>query len=73
MFTGIVTDVGEVVRLVERNDVRRMSIATAYDAATIALGASINCAGVCLTVVSVEPWLRRARFSTSRRRRKRWG
>ena len=55
MFTGIVTDVGKVVRVVERNDIRRISIAAAYDAATIAVGASINCAGVCLTVVSVEP------------------
>ena len=55
MFTGIISDVGKVVRVVERNDVRRISIATAYDAAAIAVGASISCAGVCLTVVSVEP------------------
>jgi riboflavin synthase len=55
MFTGIVSDVGKVVRVVERNDVRRISIASAYDPASIAIGASINCAGVCLTVVSVEP------------------
>ena len=54
MFTGIVSDVGRVVRTVERNDIRRISIDSAYDPATIALGASINCAGVCLTVVSVE-------------------
>jgi len=55
MFTGIISNVGKVVRVVERNDVRRISIATAYDAAAIAIGASISCAGVCLTVVSVEP------------------
>jgi riboflavin synthase len=54
MFTGIVSDVGRVVRVVERNEVRRLSIASAYDPATIAIGASINCAGVCLTVVSQE-------------------
>ena len=54
MFTGIVTDVGEVVRVVEGNDVRRISVDSAYDPATIAIGASISCAGVCLTVVSVE-------------------
>ena len=51
MFTGIVTDVGKVTRVVERNDVRRITIATTYDPATVAIGASINCAGVCLTVV----------------------
>jgi riboflavin synthase len=55
MFTGIVSDVGKVARVVERNDVRRISIASAYDPAGIAIGASINCAGVCLTVVSSEP------------------
>ena len=55
MFTGIVTDVGRVVRVTEGNDVRRISIATVYDPATIAIGASINCAGVCLTVVALEP------------------
>jgi riboflavin synthase len=53
MFTGIVTDVGKVTHVVERNDVRRITIATAYDTATIAIGASINCAGVCLTVVGI--------------------
>jgi riboflavin synthase len=55
MFTGIVSDVGKVVHVVERNDVRRISVASAYDPATIAIGASISCAGVCLTVVSIEP------------------
>ena len=62
MFTGIVSDVGRVVRVVEGNDVRRLSIASAYDPATIAIGASINCAGVCLTVVSLEPADRGAIF-----------
>ncbi|MBS7546113.1 riboflavin synthase [Ancylobacter oerskovii] len=55
MFTGIVTDIGEVVRIERRNDVRRLTIATAYDTATIDLGASIACAGVCLTVVETQP------------------
>jgi len=55
MFTGIVSDVGRVESVVERNDVRRIAIASAYDPATIALGASISCAGVCLTVVAVDP------------------
>ncbi len=52
MFTGIVTDVGRVTEVVARNDVRRITIATAYDTATIDLGASVSCAGVCLTVVA---------------------
>ena len=53
MFTGIVTDVGTVTGIVEGNDVRRISIECAYDPATIAIGASISCAGVCMTVVSL--------------------
>ena len=53
MFTGIVTDVGTVAHVVDRNDVRRITIATAYDTGTIDIGASINCAGVCLTVVEI--------------------
>jgi riboflavin synthase len=62
MFTGIVSDVGKVVHVVERNDVLRVSIASAYDPTSIAIGASINCAGVCLTVVSLEPGEQGATF-----------
>lgn len=62
MFTGIVSDVGRVTRVVEGNDLRRISILSAYDAATIAIGASINCAGVCLTVIAVEPGGKGATF-----------
>src|SRR5690242_536827 len=50
MFTGIITDVGRVRAVVPSGDTR-FAIATAYDTADIALGASIACAGVCLTVV----------------------
>ena len=50
MFTGIVTDIGTVRRAEQRGD-RRLEIATAYDLATVDLGASIACSGVCLTVV----------------------
>ncbi|KAF2990835.1 riboflavin synthase [Methylocystis sp. MJC1] len=53
MFTGIVTDVGEVISVEPRGDLRRLRIACAYDAETIALGASIANSGVCLTVVAV--------------------
>lgn len=55
MFTGIVTDIGEVVAVEPRNAVRRLTIATRYDTATVDLGASIACAGVCLTVVETRP------------------
>lgn len=50
MFTGIITDIGSVVAVEQRADLR-VTIATGYDTAAIALGASIACSGVCLTVV----------------------
>lgn len=53
MFTGIVSDVGTVRSLTPRRDGVRLRIETAYDPATVAIGASIACAGVCLTVVAL--------------------
>src|SRR4051812_36524140 len=53
MFTGIITDVGRV-RRARRGESLDLTIASAYDPTTIALGASIACSGVCLTVVRVE-------------------
>ena len=50
MFTGIVTDIGTVRAAEQRGDLR-LQIETGYDTATIDLGASIACSGVCLTVV----------------------
>jgi riboflavin synthase len=50
MFTGIITDVGHIVAVERRGDLR-LRIATAYDTASIDLGASIACSGACLTVV----------------------
>src|SRR5437868_12511679 len=50
MFTGIVTDVGTVRKAEQRGDLR-LEIAPGYDLATVDLGASIACSGVCLTVV----------------------
>jgi riboflavin synthase len=53
MFTGIVTDIGEVTAVEPRaQGLARLTIACAYDADTIALGASIACSGVCMTVVA---------------------
>lgn len=53
MFTGIITDLGRV-RRVRHGEGLELTIATGYDPATIELGASICCSGVCLTVVSLE-------------------
>ncbi len=50
MFTGIITDVGHVMALENRGDLRAR-IATAYDISGIDIGASIASDGVCLTVV----------------------
>ena len=50
MFTGIVTDLGTVMSAEQRGDLR-LQVRTAYDLATVDLGASISCSGVCLTVV----------------------
>jgi riboflavin synthase len=54
MFTGIITDVGRIRRLRRYAGGLDLTIATAYDRADIALGASIACSGVCLTVVALE-------------------
>ena len=56
MFTGIITDVGRIVAVEQRGDLR-LRIACGYDMATVDLGASIACSGVCLTVVGKgEDW-----------------
>ena len=54
MFTGIVSDIGRVSRLDKRGDLRAR-IDTAWDTATIDIGASIACDGVCLTAVALGP------------------
>jgi len=51
MFTGIVTDVGRVRAVRDTNRDRRFEIETAFDLAGVDIGASINHAGCCLTVV----------------------
>jgi len=52
VFTGIVSDLGEVLEVSERADgLRRLTIACGYDPDTIEIGASIACSGPCLTVV----------------------
>ncbi|MEO1950607.1 riboflavin synthase [Thioclava sp.] len=51
MFTGIVTDIGEILELEQRGDLRAR-IGTSYDVGSIELGASIACDGCCLTVIA---------------------
>jgi riboflavin synthase len=64
MFTGIVTDIGEVVAVHARADnLRRLKIACGYDRAGIADGASIACNGVCLTVAAAGAEDERTWFS----------
>lgn len=77
MFTGIITDIGEVTAATDLPEGRRFRIATAYDPAAIDIGASIACSGVCLTVVAlpedganarwfeVEAWEEALRLTTA--------
>ena len=56
MFTGIITDVGRIEKVEQHGDLR-LRIACGYDMASVDLGASIACSGVCLTVVDKgEGW-----------------
>lgn len=52
MFTGIITDIGKVLELEQRGDLRAR-IGTGYDISGIDIGASIACNGVCLTVIAL--------------------
>jgi riboflavin synthase len=52
MFTGIVSDVGEILAVEPRAEgLRRLKVACSYPIDSIAIGASISHSGVCLTVV----------------------
>ena len=51
MFTGIITDIGTIASAEERGDLR-LVVNTGYDTSGIAIGASVACSGVCLTVVA---------------------
>lgn len=52
MFTGIITDMGEVLAVEQRGDMR-VRIGTSYAVSGIDIGASIACDGVCLTVIAL--------------------
>ncbi len=76
MFTGIVTDIGRLTHLLPLDQGVSLRIETRYDPATIAIGASIACSGVCLTVTArsgsgdgarwfdVEAWEEALRLTT---------
>jgi riboflavin synthase len=64
MFTGLVSDVGEIIRAEgDQAILRRYVIESSYLATSIAIGASISCSGICLTAVSVEAHAERSRFT----------
>lgn len=52
MFTGLVSDIGDVVVCERKGDLARIRIHCGYRAETLAIGASIACSGPCLTVVA---------------------
>ncbi len=54
MFTGIITDVGEVVRVEKKENERRFVVRTHYDTSMIDIGASIAHDGCCLTVTDID-------------------
>lgn len=54
MFTGIVTAQGEITAIERRNGLIRWTVESPYDAAGVAIGASILHAGCCLTVVETQ-------------------
>jgi riboflavin synthase len=51
MFTGLVTDVGHITRIEDRNGLRRLTVDSAYPASSLQMGASVMHSGVCLTLV----------------------
>jgi riboflavin synthase len=53
MFTGIVTDIGEITAVEPGGQAgdRRFVIRTKHDMKPVAIGASIACSGCCLTVI----------------------
>jgi riboflavin synthase len=55
MFTGIISDVGQIIDITPSGKLSRLRIASAYGTGTIGIGASIANSGVCLTLVGVEP------------------
>ncbi|WP_448951805.1 riboflavin synthase [Labrys neptuniae] len=53
MFTGIITDIGEIVALEDHGSAKRVTIACSYPADTMTVGASMAVAGICFTMTSL--------------------
>jgi riboflavin synthase len=51
MFTGLIQDIGTVKTIIDEGANKRLTIQTALDMSRHALGASIACSGICLTVI----------------------
>jgi riboflavin synthase len=52
MFTGLISNIGEILHVEDEGALRHLQVACDYEADTIGVGASISHAGVCLTVVN---------------------
>ncbi|MGB9072770.1 MAG: riboflavin synthase [Terriglobales bacterium] len=55
MFTGIVEEVGKVVRIEQRGENRRLTIEAAHIPKELKTGHSVSVSGVCLTALDIKP------------------
>jgi riboflavin synthase len=55
MFTGIVEEVGKVVKIAQRGENRRITIEAANTPKQLGTGHSISVSGVCLTALDIKP------------------
>jgi len=62
MFTGIVTDIGEVLAVERREGLARLAIGCGFAREAMTIGASIACSGICLTVVAIGERVGRTTF-----------
>lgn len=52
MFSGIISEIGKIVKIEEHNKEARFTIETSWDLAQFPMGCSIACSGTCLTLVA---------------------
>jgi len=55
MFTGIVEEVGRVIRIEQRGENRRITIAAKHTPKELGTGNSVSVSGVCLTALDIKP------------------
>ena len=63
MFTGLISDVGEVLTVHDQGRLKRLSLASGYAPSSIEIGGSLAHAGVCLTIVAADPLGKRSRIA----------